>query len=241
MSRRPFPNWRLWFLQSSWNREGMQSLGLLVCALPWAKRRGLSGSELAEWARPRLRFFNTNPYLAGFVLGATQHLDERDRHEESFRLQEGLSRSLGALGDPFFWEGARPAVAYLGLSAAFLAGPLGILAAWLFFLAASLVVRELCFRIGVERGPDVVDLLARPWVHRWLRAVRAAAGLSCGIALGLGFATRWGALDPPQTLISVVGALLCGFLAAWRRWPLERVLLLATVVLWGILRSTKSF
>jgi mannose/fructose/N-acetylgalactosamine-specific phosphotransferase system component IID len=237
---RSFLSWRLWFLQSSWNREGMQSLGLLVCTLPWARRRGLSGRELAEWARPRLAYFNTNPYLAGLVLGATLHLAERNRNEESFRLQKGLSRSLGALGDPFFWEGARPAVAYLGLSAAFLAGPIGILAAWLFFLLASGIVRELCLRIGVERGPGVVDLLTRPSIHRWLRSARAAAGLSCGIALGLGFATRWGMFGTPQALISVVGALLCGFLAAWRRWPLERVLLLATVLLWGILRSTKS-
>jgi mannose/fructose/N-acetylgalactosamine-specific phosphotransferase system component IID len=232
--------WRLWFLQSSWNREGMQSLGFLVCQLPEARRRGLAGQKLAEWARARLGYFNTNPYLAGLVLGASLKLEGSGREAESFRLQKGLSSSLGALGDPFFWEGARPAVAYLGLSAAFLVGPIGILAAWAIFLLASATIRELCLRLGVSRGLGVVDLLTRPWVHRWLRFTRAAALVSCGLALALGFFTRWNTQFSPFALICAVGALVCGFLATWRRWPLDRVLIVATILLWGILRATSS-
>ncbi|HKI84318.1 MAG TPA: PTS system mannose/fructose/sorbose family transporter subunit IID [Candidatus Krumholzibacteria bacterium] len=232
--------WRLWFLQSSWNREGMQSLGFLVCLLPEARRRGLQGADLARWARDRLGYFNTNPYLAGMIVGATLHLDRSGREEESLRLQKGLASSLGALGDPFFWEGARPAVAYLGLSAAFLLGPIGILAAWALFAIASGAIRELCLRLGVERGPGVVDFLTRSWVHRSMSWARAAAGLSCGLALALGFFTRWNAQFSPFALICALGALICGFLAAWRRWPLDRVLILATILLWGILRSTSS-
>jgi len=233
-------SWRLWFLQSSWNREGMQSLGFLVCLLPEARRRGLTGRDLARWAQSRLAYFNTNPYLAGLVVGATLHLDRSGRQEDSLRLQKGLASTLGALGDPFFWEGVRPAVAYLGLSAAFLWGPVGILAAWAFFAIASGTIRELCLRLGVERGPGVVELLTGPWVHRWLSYARAAAGLSCGLVLALGFFARWNAQFSPFALICGVAALVCGFLAAWRRWSLDRVLIVATILLWGILRSTSS-
>jgi len=228
--------WRLWFLQASWNREGMQSIGRVVCALPAARRRGLCGTDLARWMRPRLSFFNTNPYLAGLLLGAVLRLESEGNETVAGKLEAALSRSLGAIGDGLMWEGLRPIWAFLALVLAFRWGPPAILAGWLLFGFGQLALRQWCWVEGWRRGRHVVELVGHPRVQTWMEGARSVAPAAAGLAVGVAYMAHAAPATTIQGLAWVAAALGCGALAAWRRWSLEWLLPAAVGVGWLVLR-----
>lgn len=228
--------WRLCFLQASWNREGMQSIGMVVCALPWARSRGLRGKELADWMRPRLDFVNTNPYLAGLLLGSTLRLSGEGEEALAGRLQPALSRTLGALGDALSWEGARPAWAFSSLAAAVVVGPWVVAVGWLSFLLAQAALRWWGWEEGFRRGLGVVELLNRPFIHRWTESLRGFAGAALGVALVLALGHQQLPASASWSLAWAGAALACGLLGAWRHWPLEWILPAMAVAGWVLLR-----
>lgn len=228
--------WRLWFVQASWNREGMQSLGLSCAALPEARARGLRDEALRRFLKPRLAFVNTNPYLAGIYLGATLTAEEEQGEAVARRLAKGLSRHLGAVGDGLFWQGLRPAFAYGGLAAGFLAGPRGLLAAWLAFALLSGLIRLWGLREGLSRGMGIVDWLDARGFPLAVQRAQRFAWLLLGAALALGFSSRGPAWDGAGGLACAAGALLCGALAAARNWPLERALPALALITWVVAR-----
>jgi PTS system mannose-specific IID component len=228
--------WRLWFLQASWNREGMQSLGLVACALPWARRRAGTAEPLARWIRRRLAFVNTNPYLAGLLLGAEMRLEEEGRMEDVDRLGPSLSRSLGAVGDSLTWETFRPAFALLGLAFALALGPMASLAAWLLFAVSQGWLRQRALVEGYSRGLEVVGLAAHPRVHAVVEGGHRTVLVGAGAAVGAALATVSPAGSPPGLGLAVGIALVCGILARTRPWPVERVLVGGLAILWILLR-----
>ena len=228
--------WRLWFVQASWNREGMQSLGLLSAALPAARGRGIHGDALLEWMRPRLGFVNTNPSLAGILLGATLRAEEESGEAAARRLEKGLSRHLGAVGDGLFWHGLRPAFAYGGLAAGLLAGPHGVLGAWLGFALFQGLLRAWGLRAGLQRGLHIVDWLDERGFPRAVQRAQRLAMMASGAALALAALTRGSELSEPTLLAFAAGALLCGALAARRAWPLEWALPAVALFSWIISR-----
>ncbi len=213
--------WRLWFLQASWNREGMQSMGMAVCALPWARRRGLRGAELAGWLRARLDYANTNPYLAGLALAPALRLSEEGDETGARRLETTLSRVLGAVGDALFWEGLRPAWALLTLTAAFVLGPWAVLAGWLVFAGAMGLLRQWCWSQGWQRGGRVIELVDRPVVGRVVEASASVAAAAAGLTMAVGYLAASPPLPSMGALAWGAAALACGLLALKRRWPVE--------------------
>ncbi len=69
-----------------------------------------------------LGFFNTNPVLASYVLGAAAAAELRDRTRagpaEARELKRALSGPLGMAGDALFWAALRPLAGFLGVLAA---------------------------------------------------------------------------------------------------------------------------
>ena len=64
-------------LQSCWNEEGMQNVGFAFALKPWLKRiEREGGPPEAEAVRRHLQYFNTQPYMASFVLGVAGRLEE---------------------------------------------------------------------------------------------------------------------------------------------------------------------
>lgn len=99
----------------------MQNLGFLFAIEPLLKRR-LSGQESRRAAsRRHLEYFNTQPYMAGFVLGVVGAMEERrarrpegERPAIEKRIREvkrAMASGLAAMGDSFFWGVLRPAAA----------------------------------------------------------------------------------------------------------------------------------
>jgi PTS system mannose-specific IID component len=111
------------FLQSAWNFERLQNLGLLYALAPYLKKLYPNSKTLAAAFRRHLTFFSTNPYMAPFLLGALVKLEEEYQRGETggqeiaaFKL--GTMGPLAALGDTLFWGSLRP---FLGALAAALA------------------------------------------------------------------------------------------------------------------------
>lgn len=180
-------------LQASWNNERMQNLGLLATMLPWARRQGRDIHQNRLFCRRYYEFFNTNPYLANFLIGGLVRLEsERDAGllnppglTATFR--DSLGRALASLGDQLFWLGIRPAlvmvICLLGLW-----GQMAVLLALVgAFALAQLTLRWQSLERGYQLGFDLVELLQH---RQWHRAIAFAertgmvlTGLTAGVFL----------------------------------------------------------
>lgn len=125
---------RLPLLQTSWNYERMQSLGVLYILYP-ALRLIYRDGDLVLACQRHLEYFNTHPFMAGPILGTTLALEEeRSLHAEG-SLDVGEFKGMimapfAAMGDAFFWGGLRPfsaALALLLAAAGFWWAPLAFL------------------------------------------------------------------------------------------------------------------
>jgi len=189
--------WRVFgrclMLQASWNQQRMQNLGLLAALAPWLRQQGLDREQLRRICRRYYGYFNTNPYLASFVVGGLLRL-ECDRlagQEVPERLVTGfrdtLARACGSLGDQLFWLGLRPALMMLACLLAMAGRWELILALVVAFALAQLHLRRRALILGHGLGGDVVDVLSRPGWHRAIawsgRSALFLTGLTAGFYL----------------------------------------------------------
>ncbi len=117
--------WRSLLIQASWSYDGMQSLGFAYALLPVLKKLYPDRAEFEERLRLHMEYFNTQPYLASFILGAVVRLEE-DRAAgrvsasaiDAAGLKAALMAPLGALGDSFFWGALKPLAAVIAVALA---------------------------------------------------------------------------------------------------------------------------
>ncbi len=186
-------------MQACWSFDGMQNLGFLMALDPVLQRTNPAPADYRRSVLRHLGYFNTHPYMAGFVLGVVAGMEERladfPREERKVReagierLKTSLSASLGAIGDSFFWGALRPAcAAWAVLVWIFLWTlnvPHPIFWGGVFYLAAfnvpALWVRWRGVRLGYELREGVVTRLKD---YRWRQKAKFVrwAGLT---ALGL--------------------------------------------------------
>ncbi len=106
-------------IQASWNFERMQNLGLLFVLAP-ALRLLYQGEQLTAAFQRHLVYFNTHPYMASPVLGASLALEEMEARGEPGPLASDDFRKMimapyAAIGDALFWGGLRPLAAGVAL------------------------------------------------------------------------------------------------------------------------------
>lgn len=239
---------RVWLwslgLQGSWNPQRMQNLGLLATLVAW--RRGVAAGLEADrlFCRRYYEFFNTNPYLANYLVGGLIRLEEErlagqpvpDGLARTFR--DSLGRALASLGDQLFWMGLRPAltllVALLALSGPWWA-PLGVVGA---FAAGQLALRWVSLGRGLALGMDLVEVLAARRWHRAIAAVRRAGMGLAGLLLGhyLFFSPPGAGLPAGLAAAAAAGVGLVLPLLLRRRLPGEVLILVA-----GLLAVVLSF
>lgn len=222
-------------LQASWNNERMQNLGLLATMLPWARRRGRDIHQNRLFCRRYYEFFNTNPYLANFLVGGLVRLEaERDAgHQNAPGLtatfRDSLGRALASLGDQLFWLGIRPAL----VMAICLLGLWGQMAALLavvsVFAVAQLALRWLSLERGYQLGFDLVELLQHRHWHRGIAFAERTGMVLTGLTGGVFLAQ---VMEPgagvPQVLLWVgIGAGLGLPSLLRRRLPGELLILVA--------------
>jgi PTS system mannose-specific IID component len=168
-------SWRCLFLQGAWNFERLQNIGWAFCVEPALRELYPDPVARAEALRRHLEFFNTHPYMAGYVLGAALRAEEEAARLEGDErvakaalvtgLKLGLSGPLAAVGDAFYWATLRPAAALLGVAWLWLGPHPWHLAAPLVFLAAynlpCLWLRLASVHQGYRRGLGVALHVAK--------------------------------------------------------------------------------
>ena len=110
---------RSFLLQSSWNFERLQNLGFLFMILPGLKAiygQDVPGEVLAR----HKEYFNTHPYFAPLVAGATLRLEAASAAGEEIPVEVSdfkrmVMAPFAAIGDSLFWGGVRPLAAIVAL------------------------------------------------------------------------------------------------------------------------------
>jgi PTS system mannose-specific IID component len=185
---------RSFLIQASWSFDRMQSLGFAYAILPALNALYPDREEYRLRLRLHMEYFNTQPYLASFVLGAAIRMEEerasgRNSMADVSALKATLMSPLGALGDSFFWGALKPLAAIVAaamLMSGFGWAPVVFL---LLYNSVHLWLRAGVLLWGYRSGGDVVSLVAR---YRFTRMTRLFKALSLVVLGGmLGMFTLW--------------------------------------------------
>jgi PTS system mannose-specific IID component len=113
---------RAFFLQSLWNFERLQNIGLLYVMLPFFKKLYPDKNVRKEVLLRHLGFFNTHPYMANIVFavvanGEKKYCDDNTcmRVNDLVLVKNTLAGPIAAIGDSFFWGTWRPFCAFIAI------------------------------------------------------------------------------------------------------------------------------
>jgi len=223
-------------LQAAYTPERRQGLGVASALAPVAAR-GADPEARRRFLMRHVESYNTNPVLAGPLLGALVRLEEEaldgdpEAEARAIRLKRTMEAPLAATGDALFWNGIRPAAAAVGAAAAWTVGAWGPLLFLMLYNTPHLALRVGGVYWGYRRAEGIAVLLRADWV----RAVRVTAPwmLLAGLAvLGvLAFAPASG----PE--IPGILALALGYVLGRRGVPRGTVLALGAIII-GLIAAT---
>lgn len=223
-------------LQASWNNQRMQNLGLLVCLLPWLRARPRNPERDRLFCRRYYEFFNTNPYLAGYVIGGLLRLEQEREgagglpRGQAQTFRDSLARAFASLGDQLFWLGLRPAAVLLGCVVVVGGGDRGapaLAAVALVSVVAQFWWRWFALGHGYASGYALVDLLGDARWHRAIAAAKRATVVLASILAGWLLRSGWErqAGIPPAAELGILLAALSLPVLARRRWAGEFMVL----------------
>jgi PTS system mannose-specific IID component len=186
------------FMQGAWNFERLQNVGWAFCVEPALRELYPDPQARAEALQRHLEFFNTHPYMAGYVLGAALRAEEEaakasgeeqaNRAAQVSGLKLGLAGPLAAVGDAFYWATLRPTAALLGVAWLWLGPHPWHLAAPLVFLVAynlpSAWLRLSSVHQGYRRGLGVALHIAKLGLPSLAEGLRLSALLLVGALAG---------------------------------------------------------
>ena len=190
----------------------MQSLGFSFAMLPVLRKLYPDAAERGSRIREYMTYFNTQPYMASFILGAASRREKdlaagRRPPEDITEIKTALAGPLGALGDGLFWGGIKPLAAVLAVT---LLLP-GMWWAPLFYLVFYNIwhvgARIWLLILGYRSGGDIGAFLNR-------FPIPVAAQVFKAMTLGvigclLGFSSFWVPSAPPAgSLAEALQALL---------------------------------
>jgi PTS system sorbose-specific IID component len=208
---------RALFLQTVFTYERYQGAGVGFALLPALKRIWPNAEDLQRAVLRHTDYFNTNPVLAGYILGSAAYLEEQAARVSSDPARAHAAKlSLGgpvaALGDRLLWGTLRPLATSIGILLALQNALLGAFVMLAVYNVPQLALRAYGLLRGARLGPaaiaDVTGARFALWTERAAVVWAAAAGVLAGV-----LALRWLG-DAPRglagawLLFSVVSALL---------------------------------
>lgn len=216
--------WRSFFLQSVWNPRGMQNVGFCFTMLPLLHRYEEDKDARSAFLQRHLEFFNTNPALASYVLGAVAAQEAGGADESSVTtVKKGLASPLGMAGDALLWGALRPlagAVAILLALQGVVWAPLALL---VIYNVPHLILRTRGLSVGAAAGPAGAGELTGRGLRATVRWMRALAAFAVGLILARTVAAG-GAVEPWRVLAVGVFFVLA-YAAARARVPATLVAL----------------
>ena len=194
---------RSFFLQAVWNTRGMQNVGFCFSMLPLLKRRESEGEERRAFLTRHLGFFNTNPVLASYAIGAAASAELKGAPQEALDVKRSLGGPLGMAGDSLFWGSLRPLAALVGVALAVETRSWAPLALLVLYNVPHLYFRVRGITQGSARGAAAVSELVGPGFRKAVALVRAACAFVAGLVLALAMGGG-GRVDPARAAIAVV-------------------------------------
>jgi mannose/fructose/N-acetylgalactosamine-specific phosphotransferase system component IID len=157
---------RALLIQSSWSYERLQSLGFAFAIEPVLRKLYPDQAEYESRLWIHLEYFNTQPYLASFILGAVIRMEEdrttgRNVSEDVSSLKAALMAPLGALGDTFFWGALKPFAAVVAVALLMTGHWWAPLLYLLFYNICHVGLRVGMLFWGYRSGGDAMALMAR--------------------------------------------------------------------------------
>ncbi|OGS12619.1 MAG: hypothetical protein A2234_05790 [Elusimicrobia bacterium RIFOXYA2_FULL_58_8] len=181
---------RSFFIQAGWNYERFQNLGFVFSLLPALRRIYPDKAGLKNAILRHMEIFNTQPYMANFVLGnvarmeagAAASLEPDARLKNMPGVKQALASSFASIGDRVFWGRLKPMTTQVCLLVWTLAGFYG----WLFTGRAEQPSLWLVFA-----GP-LAGILGYSAVAVYLRWIGLKKGYACGGTASCGLdAVNW--------------------------------------------------
>jgi PTS system mannose-specific IID component len=239
---------RSFFIQAGWNYERFQNLGFAFSILPALGKIYPPGEKFNAAVLRHLGIFNTQPYMAGFVIGNIVRMEEElagrpgdaEFEKKLLGVKSALASGFAAIGDRVFWGRLKPLTTQLCIVVWLLAGFYG----WLFTGAA--------FRpsLAVLFGGPLAGIAVYVAFAVYMRWVGLKKGYACGGSASCGLdAVNWPGLIRMLSvtgfafsLLIVLGAF--GLLIA-HNWSGENTALFAKVALvlgvMALQRVTRKF
>ncbi len=143
------------FLQSSWSFHSLQSLGFL-----FTTRAGLDRDKHERLLQNSRVFFNTHPYMAGYIIGAVLRAYEKEEDPEKIKNYILVGQSaFASAGDTLFWQTIRPALLLLAIIIGLKFGIAGPLIFFVVYNILHLYHRFTGFSAGYKQGWDIIYIL----------------------------------------------------------------------------------
>lgn len=155
--------YRSLYIQAALNYERLQGLGYCFCLIPFAKKLLERSSERALFLERNLEFFNTHPYMASWIIGATIKLEEESLvtdiadSKRKERFKKGMSESLAAIGDQLFWNQIKPITAMLGFLCTLYFNILGVVIFFILYNLPHFYMRIKGVFVGYKKGFDITE------------------------------------------------------------------------------------
>jgi PTS system mannose-specific IID component len=185
--------WRSFFLQAAANYERMQNVGFAFCISP-ALTKIHSGEELKAALTRHLEFFNSHPYMAAALIGASIRIEEEiaagtKQPQDVRNFKRYMMGPMAAIGDSFFWMSLRPfaaAWAIMGALSGIYWAPIGFL---VLFNICHLSLRVYGLFTGYQDGEKVCERIHGLALVRFADRTHYLAAIFLG-ATGAIFADR---------------------------------------------------
>jgi PTS system mannose-specific IID component len=186
--------WRALLIQASWSFERMQSLGFAYAIEPALRKLYPDRAEYEVRLRLHQEYFNTQPYLASFILGAAVRLEQdrvsgRNTAADVSGLKDALMSPLGALGDSFFWGALKPLAAVTATALLMTGSSWAPLLFLVLYNVWHVGIRASALFLGYTNSGDAVDLLGR---YRFTKRAKLFKVISLSVLGGmLGMLPAW--------------------------------------------------
>jgi PTS system mannose-specific IID component len=239
---------RRYFLtfEASWNYERMQGLGYLYSMLPILKKTHKDKEDLKSAMKMHLEFFNTNPFIASWIIGMNAKLEDEHATTETIRsIKVGYMGPLAGIGDSIIYFVVAGIAMLIGSSIAFysLGDPIGTLVLWGTLVPVGIILRFWFWRVGLKRGVTAAKQMSQSQGLKRVMELTGATGVTTigafiPIAVQVGLPVQALALvDPMLTIVNGISLfvvpLLLTFIAyflAKRGYSIVRIILVLFLI-----------
>lgn len=202
---------RSFFIQAGWNYERYQNLGFAFTLEPALKKIYPDPEKFKAAMLRHMQIFNTQPYMASFVLGNVARMEERAASGETDLknlpgMKQALASSFASIGDRIFWGRLKPMTTQICLLVWAAGGFFG----WLFTGTAQEISPSLLLA-GPLAGISFYSAFAVYWRWKGLGAGYSCGG-SCNCALD---AFNWPRLIKLLSAAGFMMSVAIALLAAW--------------------------